>query len=659
MVQEYLSNAKDACIEAGKTSEAIEVTLPTALNPQFSIRDYGVGMSDERVREVFVRYGISTKRETNKQLGCFGIGAKSGWAYTDSFIVESFYEGIHRQYIADIAENREGRLLLHKEAETTEPNGVFLKIPVDVKDMSIFNHAYLRATFLWDKKPKVKCCYSYPTLLYDLGDIQVYGGFFKTSDLLVYSTYFNVIGIPFEITEVSIGYKYIFQKIQYWCQGESIALVIKGNPLKMDISANREGFTNLDYASKKIEYANKKICDYVQEVFEKAALKDYGEVFSKHSLLVRLYDNFFKGKHYVLRKSAKEVVLDIEVGYFLELVKKKKFLSCKKVRLQLGSGTVFLSRSSGEILDKKTAPILLPETKKAMTYAKWARGRVEEQYIFFRDTLSEEQYKEISEIIGAVEYIEDYYTTNSEKYKLFMTEQRKEQRELRKQQKELELKQLQDQGQKQSPSIKCKNFKKYNNRSVNCSLDNNFYDLDVITQNSYMVFYSDFFRTQRYDLIRPLNFNIAVVYVAKSDFKKVEALNNPKIKPMAFLETHIEKDEILLEHICDIYYLKKYETLWEFLQKNKIESKKFNVDDMYVKMNKLLFSLKNNHFYIGTYTKYVEIFKGECIFKKFLDTYSLLKSCTYGLKCVLLSHINLYIKSVDEASDGFKSSSNE
>ena len=83
MVQEYLSNAKDACIEVGKDSDAIEVTLPTSLNPQFCVRDYGVGMSDERVKDVFVRYGISTKRETNKQLGCFGIGAKSGWAYTE------------------------------------------------------------------------------------------------------------------------------------------------------------------------------------------------------------------------------------------------------------------------------------------------------------------------------------------------------------------------------------------------------------------------------------------------------------------------------------------------------------------------------------------------------------------------------------------------
>jgi DNA topoisomerase VI subunit B len=83
MVQEYLSNAKDSCLEAGKDSSCIHVSLPTHLKPEFSIRDYGVGMSDERIREVFVQYGISTKRNSVSQLGYFGIGSKSGWAYTD------------------------------------------------------------------------------------------------------------------------------------------------------------------------------------------------------------------------------------------------------------------------------------------------------------------------------------------------------------------------------------------------------------------------------------------------------------------------------------------------------------------------------------------------------------------------------------------------
>jgi len=74
-------------------------------------------------------------------LGFFGIGAKSAWAYTDSFIVESFHNGTHREYVADIGANKEGRLLLFKETPATEENGVLIKIPVNPKDVQEFTQA--------------------------------------------------------------------------------------------------------------------------------------------------------------------------------------------------------------------------------------------------------------------------------------------------------------------------------------------------------------------------------------------------------------------------------------------------------------------------------------------------------------------------------------
>src|SRR5688572_23276532 len=86
LIQEYLCNARDANREAG-CDRAIEVHVPTKFNQSFEVRDYGIGISPERMENVFIRYGESTKRGNNLQTGGFGIGAKSGWSYSDSFSI--------------------------------------------------------------------------------------------------------------------------------------------------------------------------------------------------------------------------------------------------------------------------------------------------------------------------------------------------------------------------------------------------------------------------------------------------------------------------------------------------------------------------------------------------------------------------------------------
>lgn len=76
LVQEYICNARDAMREVGKGNE-FEVTVPTRFEPVFKVRDFGPGVSLDRIKNVFILYGASTKRGTNNQTGGFGIGAKS------------------------------------------------------------------------------------------------------------------------------------------------------------------------------------------------------------------------------------------------------------------------------------------------------------------------------------------------------------------------------------------------------------------------------------------------------------------------------------------------------------------------------------------------------------------------------------------------------
>lgn len=156
LTQEYLCNARDSHREAGNKDIPISVTLPTKLDSVLKIRDYGTGLSPDRIKDVFVNYGSSTKRSDNSQTGGFGIGAKSAWAYTDSFTVLSYYNGKLRSYIAHTGKNSNGTLELIGEDDTSEKNGVEVQIPVRENDIEQFVHAVYRCTFFWDVKPELK-----------------------------------------------------------------------------------------------------------------------------------------------------------------------------------------------------------------------------------------------------------------------------------------------------------------------------------------------------------------------------------------------------------------------------------------------------------------------------------------------------------------------
>ena len=77
VVQEYISNARDAHIEIGKGDIPVKVKLPNRFDPTLSFRDFGPGISPDRMKNVFIRYGVSTKRNNNNESGSFGLGAKS------------------------------------------------------------------------------------------------------------------------------------------------------------------------------------------------------------------------------------------------------------------------------------------------------------------------------------------------------------------------------------------------------------------------------------------------------------------------------------------------------------------------------------------------------------------------------------------------------
>lgn len=104
VVRELSSNAYDSHIEAGKADVPFEITLPTSLNQEFRIVDYGTGLSEEDVFEIFTCYGESTKTDSNDFIGAFGLGSKSPFSLVKNFSVISKHDGLETVYLMYIDE---------------------------------------------------------------------------------------------------------------------------------------------------------------------------------------------------------------------------------------------------------------------------------------------------------------------------------------------------------------------------------------------------------------------------------------------------------------------------------------------------------------------------------------------------------------------------
>jgi hypothetical protein len=131
VIRELSCNAHDSHVLAGTTDVPFNVHLPTQLEPNFTIRDYGTGLTDSEIRNIFAGIGISTKRDSNEVIGCFGIGSLSPYSLTDSFTVKSYKDGMCRTYTCYRDEERKPVVALLTELATDEDNGLEVSLTVE------------------------------------------------------------------------------------------------------------------------------------------------------------------------------------------------------------------------------------------------------------------------------------------------------------------------------------------------------------------------------------------------------------------------------------------------------------------------------------------------------------------------------------------------
>jgi hypothetical protein len=313
--REVSSNARDANREAGRGDKSIEIQIvePNKLlsisDMSIIFRDFGLGISPDRMENVFVKYAASTKRDSNGQTGGFGLGAKTPFAYTDTFTVVTVcnwaepiteiqdvevavfddkdplqqvgtemvsqrvvvghkpVKRIKYTYSALIDSTRKGKMVLFDSEESTDATGTQIIIPIESADRREFEHECTRATCLWD----IKVDYlNFETIIPNQENFEViinedtYMIVKDHNSILSSDQYMGLIdGIPYPINKSSLGIS------DSGC-GYDHTIIAKFDVGALTISANREA---VQYDEPTIK-AMKEVLELVKEDLRKRVM-DY------------------------------------------------------------------------------------------------------------------------------------------------------------------------------------------------------------------------------------------------------------------------------------------------------------------------------------------------------------------------------------------------
>lgn len=181
--RELVCNAIDAHVAASNPAP-VEITLPDWTNDyRFVVKDYGTGLSEEAVMNLYTTYGASTKQSSNDFIGCLGIGSKSPFAVTEEFSVVSRYKGKATTYHCY---KQKGMPVCTKLSETytDEHDGMTITVPFKEATSHTFNN-YAKDFFYGVEKAKVKVTSpqpitffedTYNQLKYSNGNVTLYIG---------------------------------------------------------------------------------------------------------------------------------------------------------------------------------------------------------------------------------------------------------------------------------------------------------------------------------------------------------------------------------------------------------------------------------------------------------------------------------------------------
>ena len=264
VIREYSANALDAHAEVGKQDTPIEVTVPSQLNLNFEVRDFGRGLTEKEIGEIYAMYGESTKRGTNEQIGQLGLGSKSGFAYGDNFLITSWTKGKKVVYNAFIDPSQVGRIAKMQEEKSDEPCGIKITIPVKQADISSFQNKALQLFSLFQvfpilhgvSKDQIDEAFAPKNIIFEAKDQS-----WRLTEDGDGNRFYAIMGnIPYPINQSALNFSYDTDEYNFlhYLRG-----IIKFPIGALEVAANRE---DLQYTDATIAAIKSKIAEIIQEL---------------------------------------------------------------------------------------------------------------------------------------------------------------------------------------------------------------------------------------------------------------------------------------------------------------------------------------------------------------------------------------------------------
>ena len=131
IIRELSCNARDSHIAAGNEDASFTVKLPNEIDRSFYVEDYGLGLSNADVLNIYSTYFESTKTESNDYTGALGLGSKTPFSYTKDFIVISRFEGKETVYTAFVDTDGSPAIAPVSVIDTDKCNGLRVELSID------------------------------------------------------------------------------------------------------------------------------------------------------------------------------------------------------------------------------------------------------------------------------------------------------------------------------------------------------------------------------------------------------------------------------------------------------------------------------------------------------------------------------------------------
>lgn len=281
IVREIAANAWDSHKAAGCPEKPFKIQIPTMLDPCFKVRDYGTSMSHEFMMTRVNTYFDSTKNDSNDEIGGFGLGIKSVFSYTSSFMIACFLDGMRRVYAYQIGEKGLPEISLMAELATTEPNGVEVSVPVKEEDYSKFKTAVQKTFAFYDVKPEVAGVeLAIPEFQKKVAGTNWFIA--GSHDVFPREVYVEMGGIAYPVDDS-------LHNLRYYSRNQT--LFIKAGIGDIDITPNREQVKMTDRTRKFIKEALKNV---EQEIFDLIQTKVNDQKFTNYWDMID-YLGQFKG----------------------------------------------------------------------------------------------------------------------------------------------------------------------------------------------------------------------------------------------------------------------------------------------------------------------------------------------------------------------------